>query len=137
MIATLQALLVALVALLPGASYMFAYERLVGSFGVGLSDRLVRFLAASAIFAALGSGPALLLYRDVVATGQLGRGNVNWGLFWLVAVSYVLVPTAVGSFVGSKSTKWPWFTSLSVGLPSLELGTFPGADRSTELFVSN
>lgn len=43
MISTFQALAVALLALLPGATYTFAYERRVGGFGVSLSDRLVRF----------------------------------------------------------------------------------------------
>jgi hypothetical protein len=33
------------VAILPGASYTFAVERLLGSYGVKCSDRLVRFLA--------------------------------------------------------------------------------------------
>ena len=47
---TFQALAVTLLAVLPGASYTFAYERVVGAFGVSLSDRLVRFTAASAIF---------------------------------------------------------------------------------------
>ncbi len=61
MISTFQALAVAL---LPGASYTFAYKRVVGAFGVSLSDRLVRFLAASALFTALFSGPGLLLYRS-------------------------------------------------------------------------
>jgi len=58
-ITTFQALGVALLALLPGASYTFAYERIVGKFGASLADRLVRFLAASAAFMAIFSGPGL------------------------------------------------------------------------------
>jgi hypothetical protein len=44
-ISTYQALVVALVAILPGAPYTFPVERLLGSYGVKCSDRLVRFLA--------------------------------------------------------------------------------------------
>lgn len=56
MISTSQALAVALLALLPGASYTFAFVRRVGGFGMSLSDRLVRLLAASALFSACSLG---------------------------------------------------------------------------------
>lgn len=113
MVSTFQALAVALLALLPGASYTFAYERVVGGFGVSLSDRLVRFLAASALFAALFSGPGLLLYRNFVANGQLGWGDVNAVLFELTALAYVLLPTLVGSFMGyGREQGWNWVALL-------------------------
>ncbi len=109
MISTFQALGVALLALLPGASYTYAYERVVGGFGVSFSDRLVRFLAASAIFQALFSGPLLLLYRNYLTSGRLGRGQVNAGWLELAALAYVLLPTAVGSFIGyGQNEKWRW-----------------------------
>lgn len=113
-VSTFQALAVSLLSLLPGASYTFAYERVVGSFGISLTDRLVRFLAASALFAALWSGPGMLLYRNFVASGRLGRGDVNPVLFELVVLAYVLLPTAVGSFLGyGHKKRWPWVTLLS------------------------
>ena len=71
MISTFQALAVALLALLPGASYIFAYERVVGGFGVSLADRLVRFLAASALFVAVFAWAGLLLYRNFIIAGCL------------------------------------------------------------------
>jgi hypothetical protein len=112
-ISTFQALAVALLALLPGATYTFAYERRVGGFGVSLSDRLVRFLAASALFAALFSGPGMLLYRRYVASGQLGRGEVNAFWFEVVVLSYVLLPTAAGALVGTGQVRrWRWVTAL-------------------------
>ena len=109
MISTFQALLVALLALLPGASYTFAYERVVGGFGVSLSDRLVRFLAASAVFAAALSGPGLVAYRELVVTGRLGRGDLDVLPFWLAAVGYVVLPTAAGTFLGlGQRAGWRW-----------------------------
>ncbi|MCW2569282.1 MAG: hypothetical protein JWN54_3379, partial [Mycobacterium sp.] len=47
MISTFQALAGVVLALLPGAAYTFAYERVAGAFGISTTDRLVRFLAAS------------------------------------------------------------------------------------------
>lgn len=113
LISTFQALAVALVALLPGASYTFAFERVAGSFGVKFSDRLIRFLAASAIFAAILSGPGFLLYRDWVTSGNLSRGRVNAGYFELIVCGYVLLPTLIGSFLGRGSKrKWRWVMPL-------------------------
>jgi len=55
------------------------------------------------------SGPGLLLYRNFVASGQLGRGDVNALLFEMFVLADVLVPTAVGSLVGyGQKNRWPW-----------------------------
>jgi hypothetical protein len=97
---TFQALAVAVLALLPGASYTYAYERIVGPYGVSFTDRLVRFLAASAIFQAVLIGPELLAYRSYVLTGRLAHGQVNAVALELAALGYVLLPTAVGLLMG-------------------------------------
>jgi hypothetical protein len=106
---TFQALAVTLIALVPGAFYMFAYERVAGSYGVTLADRFTRFIAASVAFQAIFSGPTLLLYRDYVVTHRLQYGQVNWLLFELTAVGYSLIPVAVGSLVGhGQRNHRPW-----------------------------
>ena len=46
---TFEARSVVLLALLPGGLFMWALERLVGRYGIGLSDRVLRFVAASTI----------------------------------------------------------------------------------------
>lgn len=51
--ASFQAFFATLLALLPGAVYVFTYERQVGSFGVNFTDRVIRFLSASAVFHAV------------------------------------------------------------------------------------
>lgn len=99
MLSTYQALAVALVALLPGASYTFAVERSLGSYGVKFSDRLVRFLAASAIFHALASGPEYLLYRHFFATDVLTHGHAKWWAIEIVAIVYVFLPIGIGSWL--------------------------------------
>jgi hypothetical protein len=44
-----QAALVVIVALVPGALYIWSFERIAGRWGIGLSDRLFRFVGASAM----------------------------------------------------------------------------------------
>lgn len=118
MITTFQALAVTLLALLPGASYTFAYERVIGNFRVSFTDRLVRFTAASALFAALFSGPAFLLYRAVIVNGKLGRGSVNPVYLELVALAYVLVPIGVGALLGAgQRCHWRWVALFVGGSP--------------------
>jgi hypothetical protein len=99
MVSTFQALAGVVLALLPGAAYTFAYERVAGAFGISTTDRLVRFLAASAVFHAVLAGPELLLYRNFVVTGRLARGEVNWLLAAAVALGYMFLPTAAGTLV--------------------------------------
>ena len=107
-VSTLQGLLVAVLALLPGASYTLAYERVAGSFGSKAPDRLIRFLAASAIFQAVFSGPTLLLYRNYITNGRLQRGEVNWLLFEMGTLLYVLIPLGCGALIGHGHKKgWP------------------------------
>jgi hypothetical protein len=108
MVATFQALAGIVLALLPGAAYTFAYERVAGPFGITLSDRLVRFLAASAVFHAMLAGPELLLYREFVVTGRLGRGDLSWLLVGVLALGYLALPTGVGTLVAlGRQRNWP------------------------------
>ncbi|MFD9702453.1 DUF6338 family protein [Lentzea sp. NPDC059081] len=100
MITTLQGLVVALLALLPGASYTFAFERVAGSYGITFSDRLVRFLVSSALMHAALAGPEYLLYRDLVVGKRLADGTVSWWVPELLALGYVIVPTVAGSVLG-------------------------------------
>lgn len=95
-----QALAVTLVAVLPGAVYTFALERWTGAFGVSLSDRLVRFTAASAAFIAVFAGPAYMFYRDLVMTGRIEDGDVHPLAIEVLALTYVLVPAVAGTLVG-------------------------------------
>ncbi|MDP5182988.1 DUF6338 family protein [Blastococcus sp. BMG 814] len=111
---TFQAVAVTLLAVLPGASYTFAFERVAGAYGASLSDRLIRFAAASAVFHALFSGPELLLYRGLVVSGRLERAEIAAWQFELLALAYVLLPTAAGSVVGhGRNKRWPWVTWLT------------------------
>jgi hypothetical protein len=109
MIATFQGLLVAVLALLPGASYTFALERVTTGYGASFADRLVRFLAASAVIHALLAGGEYQLYRYLIAEHRLASGTANTWLLQGLALGYVLLPTAIGSAVGwghKRHQKW-------------------------------
>lgn len=105
-------------AILPGASYTFAFERVAGAFGVALADRVFRFLAASAVLQALAFGPTYLVYKEFILSGKAARGELPWGWVWAVAVAYVAVPTALGSLLGHGAVKgWRWVLLLTGSAP--------------------
>jgi hypothetical protein len=107
---TLQAALLTLLTILPGAIYLWGFEREAGKWGIGLSDTLLRFVAAAALFQALYAGPLYLLYARyihhtmrhggrVTIEDPLARGQLP-GWLVLVPILYVGIPALVGTIVG-------------------------------------
>jgi hypothetical protein len=99
MLDTFQALAVLVLALLPGALYVWAFERQVGAWGIRLSDRVLRFVGFSAFLHALVAPLTFRLWVAFVRTGRLGEGDVPL-VVWLGVLAYVAVPTTVGTVVG-------------------------------------
>jgi hypothetical protein len=76
---TFQASGVIVVALLPGALYVWSFERIVGAGGIGLSDRVLRFVGSSVVFHALSAPIGYRLWIDFVRSGRRGSGIlVRW-----------------------------------------------------------
>ncbi len=107
---TLQAVLAIVLIVLPGAIYLWGFEREAGKWAIGISDTVLRFVAASAIFQAIAFGPLYLLYERYAhhEVSRLGRvtfenpladGHVPWWLA-LVPLAYVGLPAAIGTVVG-------------------------------------
>jgi hypothetical protein len=92
---TLQALGVLVIALLPGALYVWAFERQVGRWGIGLSDRALRFIGGSAMFHAAAAPLSYGLWADHWDAVRSAR-PVSWWL-WLVPMLYVALPWAGGA----------------------------------------
>jgi hypothetical protein len=109
---TFQALAVAVVALLPGALYVWAFERQAGRWGIGLSDRLLRFVGGSALFHAAAAPLTYWVWAEQVPQVRAG-GSLTWWL-WLLVIAYVALPTALGTAVGRgvrAERPWTaWFT---------------------------
>jgi len=94
---TIPALTVAVLALLPGALYVWAFERQVGRWGIGLSDRLLRFVGGSAVFHALFTPVTLWLVAD---RWPDARASARLDLaLWSASMAYVGLPILVGTVV--------------------------------------
>jgi hypothetical protein len=107
---TLQAVLALVLIVLPGAIYLWGFEREAGKWAIGISDTVLRFVAASAIFQALYAAPLYLLYeryvhhevirgKRVKFEDPLADGHVPWWLA-LVPLVYVGLPAVLGTLVG-------------------------------------
>lgn len=108
---TLAGLLVALVAILPGSVYTWAYERQSTAFGVTLADRTLRFLAASVVFHLILAWPEYALYRWALADAEefaVGQFVVSWFLVLLVTGIPYAVGTLLGGLYASRSTRAGW-----------------------------
>lgn len=106
---TFEAVIAALVAVLPGALAVWGFERISGRWAIGLSDRLLRFLGISAVLHALAAPITYTLWREYFSDGA--RTGVEplplW--LWAVALGYVVVPLALGSglaWAGDNEASW-------------------------------
>jgi uncharacterized membrane protein len=95
----IPSLTVIVLALVPGAAYTLAYERVVGGYGVTARDRIVRLVTASAILQALFSGLSYYIYRHMFAP-EPSHHVANAFLVELISIVYVGVPVVTGSLVG-------------------------------------
>lgn len=96
---TFQALVVAGVAILPGALYTWAFEREAGAWGIRLADRALRFVGTSAIFHTLFAPLTYRLWLEFFRTGRIASGDVPPWL-WFFPALYVGVPVALGTSIG-------------------------------------
>lgn len=113
MVDTFQALAVAALALLPGGLYMWAREQRTGRWGVGLADRFLRFVGASAVMHASLAPLTYYLYGELVRTGRLARGEPLSWWYWMLVLGYVGVPILAGRLVGTGVRRgWRWVRSV-------------------------
>jgi hypothetical protein len=115
MVASFQGFFATVLALLPGAVFVFTYERQVGSFGVNFTDRLVRFLAASAVFHAVFAIAEYRAYVDLFRSGRLGRGELSGFQIEGLALLYLLLPAAAGYLTGLAWRLRPRWLAWAVG----------------------
>lgn len=109
---TFQSLAILLVALLPGALYVWSFERQVGQWGVGLADRFLRFVGWTAIFQA-ALAPVTYWFWWTKWPVVRDVGLPTWWM-WFAAMAYVVAPLVIGTAVGkgarTSSTWSKWFT---------------------------
>jgi hypothetical protein len=109
-----EALAVVPIALLPGALYVWSFERLAGAWGVRLVDRLLRFVGVSAILHALAAPLTYRLWLDLFVEGEFEKGSASWAA-WLAVLTYVAIPIALGSAVGIGTRARSGWTRLFTG----------------------
>lgn len=120
---TLEALVILILAILPGALYTWALEREVGKWGIGLSDRVLRFVGMSAVFQVIFLYPAYRVFIEVVLLDSRNfesRDRFLEGMplpwwAWLLPAAYVGVPIAIGTFAGVSVHRRPRVARILVG----------------------
>ena len=109
---TWTALLLLCIAVLPGATFTFGFERQASAYGVTLADRVLRFVAVSVAVDALLSWPVYLAYRAWFADRAFAGGQ--FAAVWALAVVGAVGPTTLGNAVGrlyrtrANRPGWRW-----------------------------
>jgi hypothetical protein len=119
MIETFQGLAVTVLALIPGALFMWSFERIAGAWGIGFSDRFLRFLGISVLLHVVAAPVTYVIWHDYLRPGALGPDQALPLWLWPVSAMYVAVPIFLG-------------TALAVGLQNgagwaqaLDIGSHP------------
>ena len=100
---TYEALTLLYAAVLPGAAYVWAYERQVGNWGVGLVDRLVRFVGVSAVLHGAIAPLTYQLWQDHILSGAFLAGKLDGRLLWLPSLLYLGLPLLAGALNGATT----------------------------------
>jgi hypothetical protein len=121
---TVTSLVILALAVLPGAVYVWSFERETGPFGASFADRILRFLAASAFIHVLAALPEYTLYR-VAVHGSTSVGYLQFFTLWIGATVLISVPAICGHLVGRL-----WVTRNSPQLtPNLRKLVRPSVER--------
>ena len=92
--------------LIPGAVFVWSFERPAGRYGIGLKDRALRLMAASAVLLTLFARPIYVTYinywDDILKRQPLPER------LWLFPLLYFGIPWAAGSLLGRGwKNDWP------------------------------
>lgn len=87
------------VAVLPGALYVWGFEREAGPFGVSVSDRVLRFLSASMLIHLVAAWPLYGVWQVTLRDG-LPIAASEFALLWGAAAVLLVGASAGGSLVG-------------------------------------
>ena len=109
MVGTFQALLVLLVAVLPGAVYTVALEHRGETWAWAATKdatgQLLRFVASSAAFHAVFAPVTYWAYRKLIVTHDLATGQPITLWWWPVLLAYLFIPYVWGDITG-RSRHW-------------------------------
>jgi Family of unknown function (DUF6338) len=104
--ATFEGIAVLALALLPGAIYTWSFERIAGRWGIGLSDRLYRFVGLSALYQAAIAPITWKVWLKYLRHGAQSADKLPWWL-WPLLLVYLAVPAVAGSVMASQLKNKP------------------------------
>lgn len=111
---TVGAVVIVALAVMPGALYAWSFERMAGRWGIGLTDRLLRFVVGSLAFHALAAPLTYAVYARLISTGRVARGEPMSLWLWPLVLAYVAAPVVAGTAVGLgtiQGSGWARFVS--------------------------
>ena len=115
MFETLQAAAITALAVLPGALYVWSFERHVGLWGINLPDRLLRFVAVSSLFHILAAPITYYAWNEHIRGGAWKTGDrLSWSLY-AALLAYAAVPIIGGQLVGRSAGENGWLARLVHG----------------------
>lgn len=96
-IESVQALLIASLAVVPGAIYTWVFERNDGATGDRPAERLLRFVAISLLLSLVSTLPiGYWFYSTNYVTGALQRGEVSVWILYTCLGSVAIIPAILG-----------------------------------------
>lgn len=82
---------------------------------VGTADRLLRFVAASALLHALLAPATYQAYRVLIASGRVQQGRALPWWIWVAAASYAVGPALLGDQVGRAARRQQSWAAMFTG----------------------
>jgi hypothetical protein len=114
----LQGLALALFAVLPGALYVWSYERQAGQWRVHSPDRFLLFLGVSAVLQALAAPLTFWTWRHYWHSGELEADTHLPGAAYGILLLYIVVPALLGFVVGiAAERRVPFLQSIHERTP--------------------
>jgi Family of unknown function (DUF6338) len=100
MVDTFQGVAVFVLAILPGALYIWGIESVTGAWGLNFADRVLRFIAFSAIIQVLLLPLTYWFWVRYVKVGYFAQGKPLHLSMVESGIAYVIVPYILGRIVG-------------------------------------
>jgi ABC-type Fe3+ transport system permease subunit len=124
--------LVVLVGVIPGALFVWGWERQRGTWGIKRTDRVLRMAGASVVLHVLAAPATYWFWLEYLQDSNLAEGGADrWA--WASVILFVMVPGLLGIIVGwfANQDWWPgpwlrgknsapraWDQALSGGFPA-------------------
>lgn len=94
---TFEGLAVVALALIPGALFVWSFERIAGAWGIGFGDRFLRFLGVSVLLHVVFAPASYAIWHRYLRAGALEDGEMLPLWLWPACAAYVVLPIAAGT----------------------------------------